>query len=186
MAPGRREIPHAPRASSPRLPRPPRPDELSVGSPRPDEFSSERPLAFFSARASSSGPCGAPRGRRTRRLRRSLTVDSLLRKGRRKMPARTPALPVVSVLRFLSSYCIPPELPRCPGAPSRRRRPSLVKSGRCRRGGAPGPLVSSRAEAEVVFPLPSSLLRPSEDAPRPDEEPDRATKRDPNGLGFRA
>ena len=52
----------------------------------------------------------------------------------------------------------PPELPRRPGAPSRRRRPSLVKSGRRRRDGAPGPLISSRAEAEAVFPfaLPSS------------------------------
>ena len=47
---------------------------------------------------------------------------------------------------------IPPELPRCPGAPSPRRRPSLAIWGRCRGGGAPGPLVSSRAEAEALLP----------------------------------
>ncbi len=40
--------------------------------------------------------------------------------------------------------------------------------------------------APELRPRLSSLFRPSEDAPRPDEEPDRATKRDPNGIGFRA
>jgi len=72
----------------------------------------------------------------------------------------TPALPVA----LPSSSCLPhffllfppAELPRRPGAPSRRRRPSPANSGRCRRGGAPGPLVSSRAEAEAVFLFLSS------------------------------
>ncbi len=45
----------------------------------------------------------------------------------------------------------PHKLSRCPGAPSRRRRPSRVKTGRRRRDGVAGPLVSSRAEAEAVF-----------------------------------
>ncbi len=67
-----------------------------------------------------------------------------------------------------SSGCFPTELPRRPGAPSRRRRPSPANYGRRRRGGAPEPLVSSRAEAEAVFL--SSLFR----RPRPDEESDRA------------
>ncbi len=51
----------------------------------------------------------------------------------------------------------PPELSRRPGAPSRRRRPSLANYGRRRRGGAPGPLISSRAEAEVSVLLSCCL-----------------------------
>ncbi len=59
---------------------------------------------------------------------------------------------LLRVFLSLVFRAFPPELPRRPGAPSRRRRPSLVKSVRCRRSGATGQL-SSRGRGY----LPSSL-----------------------------
>ncbi len=59
--------------------------------------------------------------------------------------------------------CDPHALAGRPGAPARRRRPPGANYGRRPGGGAPGPLVSSRAEAEAGFPLPSSRFRQAEE-----------------------
>ncbi len=117
---------------------------------------------FDRRRRRAPGRLKMPAGRRRsqgtpRRLGRSLTIDSLLRKGRRKMPAgrrrsqgttrrlgrsltvhaarrKMPALPVSFFLLLFSLL---------PGVSPQR---------------FPVALVSSRAEAEAMFPLPSSLL----------------------------
>ncbi len=129
--------------------------------------------------------CRAPRldGCRRRAAPLALVFASLVsipflflkRRENKEDPAAV--LPLRPVPLLSSSGCFPPpELSRRPGAPSRRRRPSLANYGRRRRGGAPGPLVSSRAKAEAVFLFLflflSSLLLRADDAPRPDEESD--------------
>ena len=110
-----------------------RPDEFSMHSPRPDEFSNERPVAFCAAQVFSALGIFHFAGE-VERLIENLGHESFL------------GFPLPS-----TSGCFPPELPLCPGAPSPRRRPSPANSGRRRGDGAPGPLVSSRAEAEAVF-----------------------------------
>ena len=78
---------------------------------------------------------------------------------RRRCPGSSRAeAEAIFSLPFSLPGAFPHKLTRRPGAPSPRRRPSLVNSGRRRGGGDPGPLVSSRAEAEVLSPLPSLLF----------------------------
>ncbi len=77
-------------------------------------------------------------------------------------PEEMPALSVclqlfllLSLSFFLSSLLPPQSFPVALELRPSRRRPSPANYGRRRRGGAPGPLVSSRAEAEAF----SSSLR---------------------------
>ncbi len=157
----------------------------------------KRMRGFLRAVVPLSG-CRAPRPDGDSRLAAPLalalaslvSIPFLFFEEKRKKKTRSPSclflllLPLFLFSSFSSLLpsTFPPKLSRRPGAPSRRRRPSLANYGRRRRDGTPGPLVSSRAEAEAVFRLPSFLFISAEGRPRPDEESDRA--REPGQCSF--
>ncbi len=160
----------APRASSPR---PPRPDEFSVDSPRPDEFSGEvsRAASFcYRAAVLRGGTAVAvPPLRLPSYSLRSYPFHFFFFKRREKKEDPVCVLPLL----FSLSSLLPGVSPQSfPVALELRRvgvGPSPANCGRRRRGGAPGPLAAPELRRRL-----SSLFRSAEGIPHPDEESDRA------------